>query len=233
MRIKVADFVFEIDNKFEYLEKLVSEYYTDEEPDCHISLDLDFLKDKQSESPEHSLAYLEYLEVYRKICHFIINHDGILMHGAVIGVDSAAYMFTAPSGTGKTTHITQWKKLYGDDICIINGDKPIIRRIDGEFIVYGTPWCGKEHFNTNTKAPLKGIVLLSRAAENSISVVDGSMFNAFLVKQVYLPKTLPERLKTLDFIDEMFSSIPLYSLKCNISTDAAKVARDGLTQRLQ
>lgn len=231
MRIKVAEFVFEIDNKFEYWEKFTKEYLTNEEPDCYISLDLDFLKSKQTETPDSALPYLEYLEVYREICQYVINHDGIMMHGAVIGFDNAAYMFTAPSGTGKTTHITQWKKLYGDDVCIINGDKPLIRRINGEYIVYGTPWSGKEHLNKNTKAPLKGIVLLSRATENLISIVDNNRFNAFLVKQVYLPHSLPERLKTLDFIDEMFSVVPLYSLKCNISTDAAKVAKDGLTQR--
>ncbi|MBQ7876225.1 MAG: hypothetical protein IJ316_02945 [Clostridia bacterium] len=231
MRIKVADFVFEIDNKFEYWEKFTTEYITDEEPDFHINLDVEYLKSRQLSAPEQHLPYTEYLEVYREICNYIIQRDGILMHGAVIEFDGNAYMFTAPSGTGKTTHIKQWKKLYGDRVSIINGDKPIIRNINGEFIVYGTPWCGKEHFNRNTKAPLKGIVLLSRAPENSISVVNSDEFNTFLIKQVYMPASVPGRLKTLDFINTMFSTIPLYSLKCNISTDAALIACEKITKR--
>lgn len=229
MRIKVADFVFEIDNKYNYWEKLVENYLTDEEPDCHISISTDYLKSKLSSTPFSSLGYLEYLEVYREICNWVVRHDGIMMHGAVIGFNNSAYMFTAPSGTGKTTHITQWKKLFGDKVVVINGDKPLIRKINGEYIVYGTPWCGKEYWNTNTKAPLKGIFLLSRALENSVSVVESDKFNSFLIKQVYLPTLLSDKLKTLDFIDEMFSSIPLYSLGCNISTQAAQVAYDAIT----
>lgn len=226
MKIKVADFVFEIDNKFDSWEKFVRDYVTDENPDFHINLDLEYLNAKRLGMPEHNLAYIEYLEVYRAICDIVVAHGGIMMHGAVIEFGNGAYMFTAPSGTGKTTHISMWKKLYGDRVRILNGDKPIIRFVNGEYIVYGTPWCGKEHFNVNAKAPLKGIFLLSRAPENSVSVVSNNTFNAFLVKQVYLPKAASGKLKTLDFIDSMFSSVPLYSLKCNISLDAAKVASD-------
>lgn len=228
MRIKVADFVFEIDNKYSYSEKFVTDYLTDECPDYHIAIDEDFLKKRQATLPERPLQYIEFLEIYRKICDFIISKDGILMHGAVIGFDGNAYMFTAPSGTGKTTHINQWKKLYGDRVSIINGDKPLIRHIDGEYVVYGTPWCGKEHFNTNTKAPLKGIILLSRAPENSIETIQPDKFNPFLLKQVYLPKAGSGRVKTLEFVDKMFAQVPLYSLKCNISTDAARVASEGV-----
>lgn len=229
MRIKVADFVFEINNLYSYCEKFVTDYLTDEEPDHYISLNEAFLLKRQEHSPEYPLHYIEFLEIYREICNFIVERDGILMHGAVIEFDSNAYMFTAPSGTGKTTHIKLWKKLYGTRVRIINGDKPIIRLINGEYFAYGTPWCGKEHFNRNAKAPLKGIVLLSRAPENSVESVSGSEFNPFLIKQVYMPKNPSRIMKTLEFVDGMFSKVPLYSLKCNISLDAAKVACEAIT----
>ena len=177
------------------------------------------------------MHYVEFLEIYRMICDFVVANGGMLMHGAVIKYDSAAYMFTAPSGTGKTTHIRQWKELYGDKVQIINGDKPLIRYLDGEFIAYGTPWCGKEHYNVNTKAPLKGIVLLSRGEENSIEAINPEKLNKFLLKQVYMPKSREGILNTLDFADKLFTTVPLYSLKCNISTDAARVACESITKK--
>ena len=232
MRIKVADFVFEIANRYPYCEQFVSEYITDEEPDCYIEAAPEVLNKRKAKlAANYPIHYVEFLEIYRMICDYVVAHGGILMHGAVIEYDSCAYMFTAPSGTGKTTHIRQWKELYGDKVRIINGDKPLIRYENGEFIAYGTPWCGKEHYNVNTKAPLKGIVLLSRGEENAIETINPEEFNEFLLRQVYLPKNREGILNVLDFADRLFSSVPLYSLKCNISTDAARVACERITKQ--
>lgn len=230
MRIKVADFVFEIHNKYQYSEKFVCDYLTDEAPDYVIELTDEELKIAQEKALNNSpVHYLEFLEIYRKISDYITGIDGILMHGAVISFDDGAYMFTAPSGTGKTTHIRQWKKLYGDRVGIVNGDKPIIRHIEGEFYAYGTPWCGKEHLNSNTRLPLKGIVLLSRGEKNEIERLPSDSFNKFLFRQIYMPASSPLVAKALEFADKLFTTVPLYSLKCNISTDAARVACEAIT----
>ncbi len=231
MRIKVADFVFEINNIYPYCEQFVTEYLTDEAPHFTINITEDILlKRKEKLKADYPIHYMEFLEIYRHICDFVTAQGGMLMHGAVIGFEGSAYMFTAPSGTGKTTHIKQWQKLYGNKVSIINGDKPLIRQMGNDFIVYGTPWCGKEHFNCNTQAPLKGIVLLSRGKENSISKINPADFNAFLLRQVYMPKNPEGVMKSLDFADRLFSSVPLYNLKCNISTDAARVACEEITK---
>ncbi len=231
MRIKVADFVFEIDNRSSYSEKFTGAYLTEEEPDCYISVPRETLEKRRAERlSEYPLHYIEFLEIYRRICDYVIENGGILMHGAVIEYNHGAYMFTAPSGTGKTTHIRQWKKLYGDKVQIVNGDKPLMRYIDGEFMVYGTPWCGKEHFNRNVKVPLKGIVLVARGEENLIERISPDQFNQFLIRQVYLPKNSEGILKSLDFADRLFTTVPLYRLECNISVDAARVACEAITK---
>ena len=234
MRIKVADFVFEINNHYHYSEKFVKNYLTDEEPDCYIDISQEVLDARKAKLKEdYPIHYVEFLEIYRVICDYVVAHGGMLMHGAVIEYENNAYMFTAPSGTGKTTPIRQWKKLYGDKVQILNGDKPLMRYIDGEFFVYGTPWCGKEHYNRNAKAPLKAIVLVSRGEENSIERILPDKFNAFLLKQVYMPKSREGIMQSLDFADRLFTSVPLYSLKCNISTDAARVACSEITKDLE
>ncbi len=231
MRIKVADTVFEINNKYPYSEKFVSAYVTDEEPEHYIDLSEEFLNNAFVASQSYSVEYTEFLEIYRAICNYMLTKDTFLMHGAVIEYDGSGYMFTAPSGTGKTTHIRQWHKAFGNRVKVVNGDKPLIRYKDGEFIVYGTPWCGKEHYNRNTSVPLKGIVLVSRGEENFIEEIDPTKFNLFLVKQLYLPKDPSSRIKILELGDKLFTTVPLYHLKCNISTDAARLACEKIHRK--
>ena len=78
------------------------------------------------------------------ICDRMPFYDMFLMHAAVVAVDGVAYIFTAPSGTGKTTHTMLWKKHFGDRAVIVNGDKPLIRLQGGKVYVCSTPWKGKE-----------------------------------------------------------------------------------------
>ncbi len=228
MKIEVAGFVFDINNKYSYSEKFMKNYLSEKAADYSFGIEEETLFKSSGYAEGHSLPYLEYLECYREICNFICDRDGIMMHGAVIEFDNKAYMFTAPSGTGKTTHIKLWKKVYGDRVKIINGDKPLIRHINGEFIVYGTPWSGKEHFNRNASAPLGGIILLSRGEENSIEKLPCDTFNKFLFKQIYMPQKPSAVSRVLDFADNMFSSVPLYHLYCNISEEAVTTVSDKI-----
>ncbi|PLS27720.1 hypothetical protein [Bifidobacterium parmae] len=129
------------------------------------------------EPGDWSDAYLETLAVHRAIAEAAPTRDRLVFHGATIGFDGRAYIFTAPSGTGKTTHISLWRRAFGDRVSIINGDKPILRferereRDDPaapaaarhRVIAYGTPWCGKEGWQRNTSAPLGGICVVARA----------------------------------------------------------------------
>lgn len=118
--------------------------------------------------------YLETLAVYRQIADAAPALNRLLFHGATIEYGGRAYVFTAPSGTGKTTHIRQWRRVLGERVDIINGDKPLFRvdrdgeplaeGLAGRVIAYGTPWCGKEGWQRNTSAPIAGICVVTRAA---------------------------------------------------------------------
>lgn len=98
----------------------------------------------QQNMPQYSLQYLETLAALRKIADFMPEKDCFLMHGAVVAWKDQGYLFTAPSGTGKSTHLALWKKYLGDQAEVINGDKPFLKVMEDEVWVYGTPWAGKE-----------------------------------------------------------------------------------------
>ncbi|MEE1042339.1 MAG: hypothetical protein UH854_00075, partial [Clostridia bacterium] len=94
----------------------------------------------------------------------IMNFNGIVIHASTIKYNGKGVTFTAPSGTGKSTHTGLWKKYYPETV-IINDDMPAIRFINNQFFAYGTPWSGKTDINENDSAPLEAMVFIERSEE--------------------------------------------------------------------
>ncbi len=164
-------------------------------------------------------SYLETVAVYRKIVTQMLDFNTFLMHGAVVAVDDKAWLFTAPSGTGKTTHINLWLNNIPGSY-VVNGDKPLIH-VGDECTVYGTPWAGKEGMNRNIGVKLCGIVVLNRGAENKIEKVPTTQILPVLIQQTYRPKDKVELEKTLSLLSRLGKKIPMYQLYCNMNPDAA------------
>lgn len=243
-KIKIADFVIEVDNKYGFLQRQCAKYiYDGDDVDLYASCseedidneeriaqdDPDVLACLNSMSVEGRRGYLESICVYRNICLQLPERSGFIMHAAVIEVDGQAYAFTAKSGTGKSTHISLWKKYLGDRVQVVNGDKPIIRLIDGVFYAYGTPWCGKEGWNRNVRSPLKGIAFLERATENRIEKFDLGEAASRIMKQILIPKDAIGAINTFELVDKMLNKVDCWLLGCNISIDAAKMAYDAMS----
>ena len=117
---------------------------------------------------EFSDAYLETLAVYRKICSCLLDEDILLFHGSVVSVDGIGYLFTAKSGTGKSTHTKYWREYFKDRAIMINDDKPLLEIKEDRVNVYGTPWDGKHRLSCNTCVPLKAICILNRGQDNNV-----------------------------------------------------------------
>jgi hypothetical protein len=176
--------------------------------------------------------YLETLAVYRKIASSMIEFDTFLMHGAVVGMKSdsdtaEAVLFAASSGVGKTTHM----KLWLDEIpgtFVVNGDKPLVRFVNGRFEVCGTPWAGKEGLETNTILPLKAICHLERGETDSIKRIRFEENYPLLFQQAYRPTDEKQMIKTMELIKRLGSEVPLYRLRCTPDPSAARVAYEGI-----
>ena len=184
-----------VDCVFESTRKFCADYITDDLEALHISVnqsDIDAERFTCAESDGNmqrfSDSYYETLALHRKIVTSLLKRDILLFHGSAIEVKGEAYIFTARSGTGKTTHTRLWKKLCGDSVVIINGDKPLLRFEDDRISVCGTPWNGKEHYGTNKIVPLKAVCVPERNAENLIRRIDMTEALPFLFQQTYIPK---------------------------------------------
>lgn len=178
----------------------------------------------------YSDAYLETLALLRKLAEYAPNFDAFLMHGSAIMVDNKAYLFTAPSGTGKSTHAGLWRQMLADRAIMINDDKPFIRKDMNGFSACGTPWNGKHKLGSPICAPLAGICILEQAKENEISrLTAGDALNR-LMMQCYMPKNSIAALKTLEMLDVLLKQVPVYLLRCNISREAARLSYSVMTE---
>ena len=167
--------------------------------------------------------------IFRKLSEYIIKKGGFMMHSAVIEYGGRAYAFTAPSGTGKSTHIKNWRKLLGDRINIVNGDKPIIIRKNGIFYACGTPWAGKEGWQRNVCVPLGGICRIKRGSENRIRGLTSGDCAEIVLAATFIPNETELLVTLLDSVDEFSASVPAYELYCTADEISAVVSFEAMT----
>ena len=200
------DFILPLSSPYEYL--------------IHIQeRDLEIERERDKDKGMYGSVELSCL--YRKIAEYMITKDILLFHGSCIGVDGKAYIYTARSGTGKSTHTALLKKLLGDRMIYINDDKPLLAISKEEVRAYGTPWNGKERRGSNTSLPLKGIALLSRSETNSMKRIDKKEALVKVLSQIYLPEDKILRIKALGLINDLLERVSFYDLQVNMDIEAA------------
>ncbi len=227
IKLLLADLVIEIDNQYSYILDACRKYiYTgDKSTNIFIKVtDEEIEKEKLIPDDELEKGYLEYICAYRKIATQLPKFDAFVMHGSVIKVNEKGIAFLASSGTGKTTHTIYWTQLCGRKMIFINGDKPIVRFIDGIPYAYGTPWAGKEGFNTNTRAVLTDLCFIERADHDEVKSISGIAVAAKLLNQIYRPTNNEMLNKTYELVDKLSKSCNLRKIYCTKNITAAETA---------
>lgn len=230
-KVKIADHIFALHNKYPYIEGLYRDYLTNTDADFDIYItdeDIAFEKQVSVEGAPEAQEYLESLAFYRKICECLLDADILLFHCSAIAFEGKGYLFTAPSGTGKSTHTHLWEKRFQNRVVMVNDDKPLISFEKSEVIVHGTPYGGKKNLHTNISVPIGGIVVLHQAQENLIRPMSAREAFPKLLNQTYRRKEPDAIIKTMDLIKRL-SEMPVYSLGCTISQDAVTLAHKALT----
>lgn len=230
----MADRVMEITSIYDKVHNYCKGYETDEPVDFSVAItlnDIDFEKEKTYseytyeglKAPNFPDDLLEITAVYRKIGEKMPDYDTVIFHGSSISVDGQGYLFTAKSGTGKSTHTKLWRELLKDKAIMINDDKPLIH-IGDKVTIYGTPYNGKHRIGNNISAPLKAICILKRAEENHIKRISKTQAYAMILQQVYRPYDKIQLAKTLKLVDKMVDKVEFYELACNMDIQAAEIA---------
>ena len=218
---------------------LCREYLSDtQEPSFHIETKPEDIRFEQEKSLREAALegkpamlypdpYLETLAVYRKIAARMPEYDTWLMHGSAVAVGEEAFLFTAASGTGKTTHTRLWlEQIPG--AYVVNGDKPLLRIRDGLCEVCGTPWSGKENMNRNVTVRLRAICFLHRGAENRIEEISFRDAAPHLLQQSFRCRNPSVMKKTMTLIRSLGDCVRFYRLFCNMDPEAALVSWNGM-----
>lgn len=221
-----------MDLKYSMIKDRAEKYlieYTDN-PDITINVKQEAMDHLKDLAPHLSDAECELMNSTSLFYKRLLDFDGFMLHSSAVCMDNKAYLFSAKSGTGKSTHTEQWLKLFGDKAFIINDDKPAIKIEDGKPYVYGTPWSGKSDLNQNVRVPLQGICMIERAEENFIEPLDKGVAVYKIMNQTLRPPIESYMDKLLQLIEIVITSTPIWRMGCNISTQAAQVAYDAMSK---
>ena len=186
------------------------------------------LQDKQ---PHLSLDDCEYLTTGGCFYRQLLKFGGMLLHSSAVVMDGYAYLFSAPCGTGKSTHTTMWREAFGyDRVLMLNDDKPALRLENGRWYAYGTPWSGKTAQNTNMRVPLGGVCVLTRGETNEIVPFGGMPAVLAILEQTARPVGAEPRGQLLELISSLLETVPVWKLKCTPTTDAARVSQKAMSE---
>lgn len=204
--------------------------WKEDDADVVIDLGQDFYKKiYEKYMPYSNYNTIEYMYTGSLFHRFLLKYNGCMLHSSAVVVDGYAYLFSANSGTGKSTHTGLWLEHFGDRAFIINDDKPSLRLENGQWYVYGTPWSGKHNINVNAKAKLGAIVFLERAEENIIEPLDiKTAIPLFFNQTIRSLKNQDKMDLVLEKMEQVLTSNPIYKMGCNISDEAVVTAYEKI-----
>ncbi len=143
----------------------------------------------------------------------ILPFGGLILHCSLIAYQNQGIMFSAPSQTGKSTQASLWEKYRGAKI--LNGDRGLIRASDEGIFAYGSPWAGSSALYINEKVPLRAVVMLEQAKENSIRRLDHAEALGLFVQQSSLPMWQNDLFELgLATLEKIIVQVPMYLLAC-------------------
>lgn len=149
----------------------------------------------------------------------------ISLHSSLIRYRGEAILFTAPSGTGKSTQADLWKQYEQADI--LNGDRSLIRRMDGHWVAYGAPFAGSSQIFRNDSAPIRTIVILRQAPENTLETPDPAEAFRLIYSESILPRwnTLAHS-SVISMISRLCEEIPIRILRCTPDQRAVNLLKE-------
>ena len=237
--IQMAGRTIDIENVPSKILSAFREYISDTQGEISVVVnDRDIAFERQQSEREDRIEgrlprsfsddYLAFIAVQRKIAEELFCYDTLLFHGSVVAVDGVGYLFTAKSGTGKSTHTRLWREVFGDRAVMVNDDKPFLKITENGVYACGSPWNGKHGLGTNITVPLKAICILDRGVENEIHPITPQEALLMLFQQSNRPQDPQKMPQYLTLLDKLAAQTSFYHLHCNMTPEAAITAHRGM-----
>ena len=225
MIYEIAGLKVEMNPKFDRLKRQSEAYKSLGEPVIRINPDFD---GGLYALPDNCTAEdREYIYSSAAFCREIIPHGRFFLHASAVVLDGGAYLFSAPSGMGKSTHAALWLRSF-EGSYILNDDKPVIFPENEGVTVWGTPFAGKTDLQVNLGVPLRAVCFLKQGNENSITRIDSERAIALTLNNTYRPKNAEEMNLLLDMIEKVVERADIFEMSCRNESAAAEMSYNAM-----
>lgn len=234
-RLEIAGHTASVTSCFESTPQYFRPYLTEKPPEFSIRVTRADMAFEQGVLLEEAIRegfrprtftdpFLERATIQRRFAEYLFDFDILLFHGSAIAVDGAGYLFTADSGTGKSTHTRLWRQVFGSRAVMVNDDRPFLELRPDRVWLHGSPWSGKHGLDSNIAVPLKGICVLTRGAENHIQRSEPEAALPMLQKQSYQPMAEEKYPRFCSLVEVLSRQVPLWQMACTKEPEAAEMA---------
>lgn len=231
MKIIIADIITELHPKYEETIKLAEPfiYQGKRSVDVQLNISDKYLNNLMIRAAENmSIGEMENFAFSCEFNRKAINYNTMLVHSSALVYDDGAYLFSANSGVGKSTHTKLWLKAFGDKVHIMNDDKPVVRLYNDHAMAFGTPFDGGSGIALNESFPLKAIIFVERGEENSVRITESREIIQKLYFQTARMVNRETAEKMLLNFEKLLTLSKFYVLTCNMDISAAYVAFDRI-----
>ena len=183
------------------------------------------LLNRSSFQSHDSLFPLEYPMDELVLMHRLALGEGVEVHAlGLVDQDSSGYLFLGHSGAGKSTTARLWMRQPG--VRLLSDDRIILRRQNGVYRMYGTPWHGDAGVSSPATAPLSAIFFLEQAPSHQVVPISQPQAAAELFARAFLPHYVKSGIEfTLQFLDQLTRSIPCSIFRFAPTDDAVEAIR--------
>ena len=204
----------------------------------------DIILDKLKGEEIKKDSYLEFVYVMIPFSDQLLRFNRVVLHGTAFIWNGKAFVFCGPSGVGKSTQFRNWKRLYGDEVHILNGDKPIIEwvssekdlsntmkgnNLKGKMLVHPSPWNGKEGWRGDKSAELAGLIYLEQGKENHLKKCIPSEVELPLLQEIFYSASSTELNRcAADMVRRLLSAVPVWKVVNDGSLASSVMIRDTL-----
>lgn len=158
----------------------------------------------------------------------LLHENRLFLHAACVDTPLGGLLFSGPSGVGKSTQANLWTEYMGASL--LNGDRPILSRDEMGWLAWGSPYAGSSHVHVNASVPVRAIVLLRQAPENSLRRLSGREAFTRVFAGVTVNSWDPWCMnRACDLVMELTAAVPVYELSCTPTKEAVDLLHAALT----
>ncbi|MBE5864815.1 MAG: PqqD family protein [Lachnospiraceae bacterium] len=183
--------------------------------------------------PYTDLFREELFHAIRLVWLYLAQKNSMMaIHSASILYQGKAWLFSGPSGTGKSTHTTLWNKHWGAPI--LNGDLNLLSLENGQPVIHGIPWCGTSGISDSKTYPLGGIVLLKKAPTDYVEKLPDDHRTLSVMNRFISPLWTKDMLRqNLNFATTLSEKILICRLNCTKEKSAAETMKSYIEEYLK